>query len=29
MKDFIEKSLRRPITLADNAEIFKKLPLKF
>lgn len=29
MKDFIEKSLRRPITLADNAEILKKLPLKF
>lgn len=29
MKDFIEKSLRRPITLVDNAEIFKKLPLKF
>ena len=29
MKDFIEKSLRRPITLADNADIFKKLPLKF
>lgn len=29
MKDFIEKSLRRPIILADNAEIFKKLPLKF
>lgn len=29
MKEFIEKSLRRPIILADNAEILKKLPLKF
>ena len=29
MRAFIEKSLRSPITLADNAEILKKLPLKF
>ncbi len=29
MKDYIEKSLRRPIILEDNTEIFKNLPLKF
>ena len=29
MKEFIEKSLRRPVTLAENIEILKKLPLKF
>ena len=29
MKDFIEKSLRRPVTLVENMEILKKLPLKF
>lgn len=29
MKDFIEKSLRRPVTLTENTEILKKLPLKF
>ena len=29
MKEFIEKSLRRPVILAENIEILKKLPLKF
>lgn len=29
MRAFIEKSLRRPVTLAENIEILKKLPLKF
>ena len=29
MRAFIEKSLRRPVTLVENMEIIKKLPLKF
>ncbi len=29
MREFIEKSLRRPVTLVENVEILNKLPLKF
>lgn len=29
MKNFIEKSLRRTVTLTENLEMFKNLPLKF
>lgn len=29
MKEYIEKSLRRPIVLVENIDIYKKLPLKF
>lgn len=29
MKEYIEKSLRRTVTLVENIDIYKKLPLKF
>ena len=29
MKEFLEKSIRRSVTLVNNTEILKKLPLKF
>ena len=29
MKEYIEKSLRRPVTIEENVDVWKKLPLKY
>ena len=29
MKNYIEKCLRRPITIENNTELLKRLPLKY